>query len=99
MFTSSGPSYSRSQSASNGTHLSLGGSLIHFERLTTVLAVVIDSWHFCYIIIGLDSGTPVTNEYKQGARFNGKIEKVLVDLIGERHLDPEAEAKIAMKRQ
>ena len=33
------------------------------------------------------------------ARFNGNIEKVKVDLVGERHLDPEAEAKIAMKRQ
>ena len=33
------------------------------------------------------------------ARFNGNIEKVIVDLVGERHLDPEAEAKIAMKRQ
>jgi hypothetical protein len=33
------------------------------------------------------------------ARFNGNNEKVIVDLVGERHLDPEAEAKIAMKRQ
>jgi len=33
------------------------------------------------------------------ARFNGNIKKVIVDLVGERHLDPEAEAKIAMKRQ
>lgn len=46
---------------------------------------------------------PVT-KYKNGtfvlsARFNGNIEKVIVDLVGERHLDPEAEAKIAMKRQ
>jgi hypothetical protein len=49
--------------------------------------------------IGLDSGTPVTNEYKQGARFNGKIEKVVIDLLGDRHIDPEAKAKIAMKRQ
>lgn len=61
---------------------------------------------YCYIYaiyetfdIGLDSGTPVTNEYKHGARFNGKIEKVVIDLLGERHIDPEAEARIAMKRQ
>ena len=33
------------------------------------------------------------------ARFNGNIEKAIADLVGERHLDPEAEAKIAMKRQ
>lgn len=49
--------------------------------------------------IGLDAGTPVTNEYKPGARFNGEIEKVVVDLLGELHLDREADAKIAMKRQ
>ena len=41
----------------------------------------------------------MTNEYKQVARFNGKIEKVVIDPLGERHIDPEAEAKIAMKRQ
>lgn len=33
------------------------------------------------------------------ARFNGNSEKVILDLVGERLLDPEAEAKIAMKRQ
>ena len=31
------------------------------------------------------------------ARFNGNIEKMI--LVGQRLLDPEAEAKIAMKRQ
>ena len=49
--------------------------------------------------IGLDAGTPVTHEYKPGARFNGEIEKVVVDLLGELNLDREADAKIAMKRQ
>jgi len=49
--------------------------------------------------IGVDAGTPVTNEYKAGTRFNGKIEKVIIDLVGERHVDLEADAKIAMKRQ
>lgn len=33
------------------------------------------------------------------ARFHGNIEKVILDHVGERLLDPEAEAKIAMKRQ
>jgi hypothetical protein len=32
------------------------------------------------------------------ARFNGNSEKVIIDLVGERLLDPEGEAKIAMKR-
>jgi outer membrane translocation and assembly module TamA len=49
--------------------------------------------------VKLKKNSPVTNESKPGARFNGNIEKVIVDLVGERHLDPEAEAKIAMKRQ
>jgi len=49
--------------------------------------------------IGVDAGTPVTNEYKAGTRFNGKIEKVIIDLVGKRHFDLEADAKIAMKRQ
>jgi len=42
--------------------------------------------------LGIDTGTPVTDEYKAGARFTGKIKKV-IDLFGERHIDPEAESK------
>jgi hypothetical protein len=49
--------------------------------------------------IGIDTGTPVTDEYKPGARFTGKIEKVMIDLFGERHIDPEAEFKAVMKSQ
>jgi len=50
--------------------------------------------------IGRDTGSPVTDEYKAGAQFTGgNIEKVVVDLKGERHTDREAETKIAMKRQ
>ena len=41
----------------------------------------------------------VTDEYKAGAQFTGKIRKVVVDLVGEKHHDPEAEAKVAMKQQ
>jgi hypothetical protein len=47
----------------------------------------------------VDAGTPVTDEYKLGTRFNGKIEKVVVELLGEVHVDRETDAKIAMKRQ
>jgi hypothetical protein len=32
--------------------------------------------------IGIDAGTPVTDEYKSGARFTSKIEKVMIDLFG-----------------
>ena len=49
--------------------------------------------------IGIDTGTPVTDEYKPGARFTGKIEKVMIDLFGERHIDPEAETKAVLKSQ
>ncbi|HET7642825.1 MAG TPA: hypothetical protein VFK40_04905 [Nitrososphaeraceae archaeon] len=49
--------------------------------------------------IGMDTGTPVTEEYKAGARFTGIIERVVIDLSGERYIDPEAEAKVALKRQ
>jgi len=49
--------------------------------------------------IGIDTGTPVTDEYKPGARFTGKIEKVTIDLFGERHIHPEAEFKAVMKSQ
>lgn len=49
--------------------------------------------------IGIDTGTPVTDEYKPGARFTGKIKKVTIDLFGERHIDPEAEAKAILKSQ
>ena len=49
--------------------------------------------------IGIDTGTPVSDEYKSGTRFTGKINKVVVDLFGERHTDPEAEAKAVLKSQ
>jgi hypothetical protein len=49
--------------------------------------------------IGRDTGTPVTNEYKAGAAFTGTIKKVVIDLSGERHIDPETDARIVMKRQ
>jgi hypothetical protein len=43
--------------------------------------------------------SPVTDEYKAGAQFTRKIRKVVVDLVSEKHHDPEAEAKVAMMRQ
>jgi arylsulfatase A-like enzyme len=49
--------------------------------------------------IARDTGTAVTKEYKDGARFTGMVKKVIVELVGKRHLDPEAEARIAIKRQ
>jgi hypothetical protein len=49
--------------------------------------------------IGIDTGTPVTDEYKPSARFTGKIEKVMIDLFGERHIDSEAETRAVLKSQ
>ena len=49
--------------------------------------------------IGVDTGTPVSDETKSGERFTGKIERVVIDLLGEPITDPEAEARVAMKRQ
>jgi hypothetical protein len=50
--------------------------------------------------IGRDSASPVSEEYKAGAQFSGGvIERVVIDLAGERHIDPEAEARIHLKRQ
>jgi arylsulfatase len=49
--------------------------------------------------LGIDTGTPVTDEYKANAQFTGIIEKVVVDLSGERHLDAETETKMIMKKQ
>ena len=60
---------------------------------------------FCYSFdegfdIGRDSGSPVSEEYKAGAQFTGgNIERVVIDLVGERHIDAEAEARIQMNRQ
>lgn len=49
--------------------------------------------------IGIDTGTAVTDEYKANTKFTGIIEKVVVDLSGERHIDAETETKMIMKRQ
>jgi arylsulfatase len=50
--------------------------------------------------IGRDTASPVSEEYKAGAQFTGgTIEKVVIDLVGEKHIDHEAETKVAMKRQ
>jgi hypothetical protein len=50
--------------------------------------------------IGRDSASPVSEEYEAGAQFSGGvIERVVIDLAGERQIDPEAEARIHLKRQ
>jgi arylsulfatase len=50
--------------------------------------------------IGRDTASPVSEEYKAGAQFTGgTIDKVVIDLTGERTIDPEAEARIHLKRQ
>lgn len=49
--------------------------------------------------IGMDTSTPVSPEYETGARFTGKIRKIRIDLLGERHIDHDTENKLAMSRQ
>jgi hypothetical protein len=50
--------------------------------------------------IGWDTASPVSEEYKVRAQFTGgNIEKVVLDLADERHVDAEAETRIAIKRQ
>jgi hypothetical protein len=41
----------------------------------------------------------ITNDLTKFIHHSGKIRKVVVDLAGEKFHDPEAEAKVAMKRQ
>jgi arylsulfatase len=49
--------------------------------------------------IGRDSGTPVTPEYKPHAEFTGRIKKVMVELAGEKHRDPETEARMSLVQE
>ena len=44
--------------------------------------------------IGVDTGTPVSDETKSGERFTGKIEKVVINIFGQRYINPVAEAKV-----
>jgi arylsulfatase A-like enzyme len=46
--------------------------------------------------IGRDTGTAVTPEYEHRAEFTGTIRKVMIDLAGEKHIDPEAEARMSL---
>jgi arylsulfatase len=49
--------------------------------------------------IGRDSVSSVIEEYNARAQFSdGNIESVVIDLAGERHMDPEAEARIHLQR-
>ena len=49
--------------------------------------------------IARDTGTAVTKEYNEGSKFTGTVKKVIVELVSERHIDAQADARIAMKRQ
>jgi arylsulfatase len=48
---------------------------------------------------GYDSGLPVTDDYRAPFRFTGRIRRVVVEVDGPEHADPEAEARAAMKEQ
>jgi arylsulfatase len=45
--------------------------------------------------VGCDTGSPVTPEYGPNTRFTGTVNKVVIELSGERHHDPHVHAKIA----
>jgi arylsulfatase len=49
--------------------------------------------------IGRDSATPVTEAYRCPFEFTGLLKKVVVELDGEPHHDPEGEFKAAMGQQ
>jgi hypothetical protein len=50
--------------------------------------------------IGCDSASPVSEEYKAHAQSTvGNIEKVIINLAGERQIDHEAQSRVIMKRQ
>jgi arylsulfatase len=49
--------------------------------------------------IGRDSLTPVSESYRCPFAFTGILEKVVLELKGEPHLDPEGDFRLAMGRQ
>ena len=48
---------------------------------------------------GYDGQTPVCNDYQSPFRFNGKLKRVIVNVMGERYYNPELEYGNAMARQ
>ncbi len=51
------------------------------------------------LVVGRDSGDPVSGEYEAPFKFTGgKIHKVTVDVSGDEYKDLEQEAKAMMKR-
>jgi hypothetical protein len=46
--------------------------------------------------IGRDTGTAVTPEYEHRTEFTGTIKRIMIDLAGEKHIDPEAEARMSL---
>jgi arylsulfatase len=48
---------------------------------------------------GRDAGSQITSIYKPPFAFTGSLEKVMVDVSGERIEDHEAEIRVALARQ
>jgi arylsulfatase A-like enzyme len=51
------------------------------------------------MLVGQDTGAPVSPEYKPPFRFTGTLKRVIVDLSGEHIADHEAEMRIALAKQ
>jgi len=51
------------------------------------------------MLVGADTGSPVTPEYKSPFRFTGGLTRVIVDVSGEHVVDHESEMRIAMAKQ
>ena len=48
---------------------------------------------------GYDSGVPVTDAYRSPFRFTGTIKRVVVEVDGAEHADPEARVRAAFNSQ
>ena len=51
------------------------------------------------MLVGADTGAPVTPDYTPPFRFTGRIHRVIVDVSGERVEDYEAQMRIALAKQ
>jgi hypothetical protein len=51
------------------------------------------------MLVGADTGAPVTPEYTPPFRFTGTIKRVIVDVSGEHVVDYESEMRVALAKQ
>ena len=51
------------------------------------------------MLVGADTGSPVTNAYEPSFPFNGTIERVIVDVSGEHVVDHQLAMRVALRKQ